>query len=126
VTLNTFLRKPEISQLDVTIAANEHVLRLQVTIEHVHGVKLLESEQNVCRVEPGSVLLKSANLTKVEEQFTAWAILQAEEEFVLRLERVVHLHNEWIIHVFLHKHKHHGKLSQQKQVGDLPGFCARP
>ena len=64
-------------------------------------MQMLKSEQNISRVKLSSILLEPANLAQVEEKFTTWAVLEAEEEFVFGLEGIVHLHNELVIHAFL-------------------------
>ena len=62
---------------------------------------MLQREKNVRRVKLGSVLLKAADLTQVEEKLSARAILQAEVQLALCLESVVHLDDEFMIHAFL-------------------------
>ena len=72
-----------------------------LSVEDVERVEVLEGQEDVCRIELGSVLLEAANLTQVEEKFTAWAVLQAEVQLALCLESVVHLDDEFMIHAFL-------------------------
>ena len=61
-------------------------------------MQVLQGEKNIGRVKLGSVLLKSPDLTQVEEKLTAWAVLQAKVELALRLKRVVHLHYKLVVH----------------------------
>ena len=63
---------------------------------------MLQREKNVRRVKLGSVLLKAADLTQVEEKLSARAILQAEVQLALRLKGVVHLDNKVMVHTFLY------------------------
>ena len=44
---------------------------------------MLQRKKNVRRVKLGSVLLKAADLTQVEEKLSARAILQYHEDFAL-------------------------------------------
>ncbi len=65
-------------------------------------MKVLQRQQDVCRVEARCVLLEAADLGKIEEEFAARAILETEKELVLSLPRVVHLDNECVIYGLLH------------------------
>ena len=73
-------------------------------------MELLQCQENVGCVEPGRVLLKPADLAEVEEEFTTWAVLETEEEFVLRLEGIVHLDDERVVDTFLKTIIHHNYL----------------
>ena len=64
-------------------------------------MEVLKGEQNIGGVEFGRVLLEPANLTQVEEKFSTGAVLKAEVQLALRLEGIVHLDNELVIHAFL-------------------------
>jgi|SanBayMetagenome_1026888.scaffolds.fasta_scaffold100345_2 hypothetical protein len=46
-------------------------------------MKLLEGQQYVSSVKPSSILLEPSNLAQIEEQLASWAVLKAEEKFVL-------------------------------------------
>ena len=72
-----------------------------LAVEDVHGVEVLEGEENVSRVKLRCVLLEPPNLTQVEEEFATGAVLEAEIELALRLERVVHLDDKLVIDAFL-------------------------
>ena len=65
-------------------------------------MEMLQRKKNVCRVELGSILFEPTNLTEVEKQFTTWAVLKAEVEPFLIMERVVHLDNKVMVHTFLY------------------------
>ena len=43
-----------------------------LSIEDVEGVQVLQGEEDVSRVELGSVLLEAANLAEVEEELAAF------------------------------------------------------
>ena len=72
-----------------------------LSIEDVQSMEMLEGEKNVGSVELGGILLESANLTQIEEEFSTWAVLEAEEELLIRLEGVVHLDDETMTDTFL-------------------------
>ena len=65
-------------------------------------MEVLKCKQDIRRVELCSILLEPSNLTQIEEKLTTRAILQAEVQLVLCLERVVHLHDKCVIHTFLY------------------------
>jgi len=44
---------------------------------------MLESQKDVGSVELCRILLKSSDLTQVEEELSAWAVLEAEEKLGL-------------------------------------------
>lgn len=68
-------------------------------------MEVLEGEKDVCSIELCCVLLEAPNLTEVEEEFATWAVLEAEVELALCLERVVHLHDKLVIDALLKGHK---------------------
>lgn len=61
---------------------------------------MLQGQQNIRGVELGSVLLKAPDLTQVEEKLATGAVLEAEVELALSLERVVHFDDKFVIHAF--------------------------
>ena len=73
-----------------------------LSVEDVERVQVLQGEEDVCCVELGGILLETTDLTEVEEELTTWAVLKAEVELALRLERVVHLDDELVIDALLH------------------------
>ena len=72
-----------------------------LSVEDVERVEVLEGQEDVGRIELGSVLLEAADLTQVEEKFTAWAVFETEIELAFRLEGVVHLDDEFVIDALL-------------------------
>ena len=75
-------------------------------------MEVLEGKQDVGGVEFGRVLLKPANLTQVKEEFATWAVLETEVQLALRLEGIVHLDDELVIHAFLSNLQKGAKLLQ--------------
>ena len=64
-------------------------------------MQVLQGKQDVRSVKLGGVLLESTDLAQVEEELTTWAVLKAEVELALGLERVVHLDDELVIDALL-------------------------
>lgn len=110
MALDSHLAQAKISQLDVSLSVDEHILWLQISVQNVHLVEMLQSQQNIGSVKLGCILLKSANLTEIEEQLASGAVLQTEEQLGLRLEGVVHLHDVGVVHTFKNASLIHGML----------------
>ncbi len=72
-----------------------------LSIKDVHGVQVLQGHQDVGGVELSGVLLKTPNLTQVEEKLTTWAVLKAKVEFAFSLESIVHFDDELVIYTLL-------------------------
>jgi len=64
-------------------------------------MKMVKCQQNVTGVESGRIFLKSADLRKIEEKLSSWAVFENEEQLAITLEGVVHLDNEGVTNVFL-------------------------
>lgn len=65
-------------------------------------MKVVQCQQDVRGVESGGVFLETADLGKVEEEFTSRTILKHKEQLAIALERVIHLNDEGMPNVFLH------------------------
>lgn len=122
---NVLFAQAKVCQLDVAVATDEHVLWLQVAVQDVLAVEVLKCQQDVGCVEPSCVLLEATNLGEVEKELATGAVLKTEEQFVLRLESVVHLHNEGVIHTLLNTGwRHKNYLQNLRECGVQPS-CAR-
>ncbi len=64
-------------------------------------MQVLEGHQDVGSVELGGILLKTSNLTQVEEELTTWAVLKAKVEFAFSLESIVHFDDKFVIYTLL-------------------------
>ena len=56
---DNFLRKTEISQLDVTIDIYKNILRLQVSVQYIQFMKVLHAQDYLAYVRPCLVLCES-------------------------------------------------------------------
>jgi len=77
--VDTFLRETEICKPDVPLGIQQHVLGLEVAVDHPFGVQVLESEYELRRVEPGHGFLEAAKPGQVEEKFPPGAVVQHKE-----------------------------------------------
>mmetsp|Transcript_5636 Transcript_5636/g.19155 ORF Transcript_5636/g.19155 Transcript_5636/m.19155 type:complete len:272 (-) Transcript_5636:356-1171(-) len=59
------LGKAKVSDLDVPLGVEEQVLRLEVPIDHRHGVQVLEGEHDLRRVEARRVVWEAPSLAEV-------------------------------------------------------------
>ena len=75
------------------------MIKCLLSIKNVLRVQMLDGKKNVGSIKFGCILLKTANLGQVEEEFAPGAILQAKEQLFGVLEGVKHLHNEFIVDV---------------------------
>ena len=110
MSCNSHLGQTKIGELDITLAVNEHIFWLQISVENVQTVQMLEGKKDVGCVELCSVLLKSTNLTQVEEELTTWAVLKGDIQLALSLECIVHLDNKIVVYTFLNIIKRRLKL----------------
>ena len=56
VTMDAFLRQPEVREHDVPLLVQEHVLRLEIPVDHVELVDILQREGDLRGVAAGAVL----------------------------------------------------------------------
>ena len=82
-------------------------------------MQVVESKQNITRVKPGSIFLKSSNLGQVEEEFSSGAVFQDEEQFAVVLEGIVHPDHKGVLDIFEDSPLSHGVL----HLVALYNFC---
>ena len=75
-------------------------------------MEVLQGQDNVCCVELGSILLKSADLAQVKEELATWTVLQTEVKLALGLEGIVHLDDELVIDALLKLARKHTENCQ--------------
>ena len=75
----------------------EHVLRLQVSVDDTILVQASECLNELCRVEHGSPLRELLVLAQVIEQLTSIEEIHDEVELGWCLEGIVQLHDEWAV-----------------------------
>mmetsp|Transcript_14126 Transcript_14126/g.34839 ORF Transcript_14126/g.34839 Transcript_14126/m.34839 type:complete len:322 (+) Transcript_14126:1519-2484(+) len=71
VVAHVGLGQPKVGQLDVALAVQQHVLRLQVPVCNAQGVKVANGQHNLGRVQARHVLGKDARAVQVEKQVAA-------------------------------------------------------
>ena len=72
-------RQSKISNLNVAIDVNKYILRLDVSIHNFLLVQVLETEQQLSKVELRLLFCELLDLAQVEEHFTAGAQVHDEE-----------------------------------------------
>jgi len=65
------LRESEVSQLEVPLVVEEHVLRFQISVNDTVAVEALEREDHLSRVEASSVFREPPFFPEVVEQLTS-------------------------------------------------------
>lgn len=88
------LRETEVSDLDVALVVEEHVLRLQVTVDNAVLVQAAEAFDKLSCVEACAPFTEFLVFPQVVEQFTTVEEIHYEVELRRRLEGVVQLDNK--------------------------------
>ena len=61
-------RKPEIRDLHMSVDVEQHVLRLQVSVDYILLMEIFEAEQHFYEVEFGRLLREGPVLLQMEEE----------------------------------------------------------
>lgn len=75
----------------------KNVLRLEISVDNLEAVQTLESAQQLCGVETGSVDIKSLLPLQMVEQLSAVHKRQHEVQLFRRLERELQRNNKWVV-----------------------------
>lgn len=92
------LAQAEVRNAKIAVAINQDVLWLQVSIHNAFLVHVLQGEHDLSGVEPGARLVKLTRLVHVMEELAAVDELHDHVEIVRVLERVVELHDKWVLY----------------------------
>ena len=96
-SLHTLLRQTKISDLDVAISIEKHVLWLKIAIDDTVLVEAAHSLHQLCSVEAGTPLAELLVLAQVVEKLAAVQEVHHEVELCWSLKSVVQLHDEWTV-----------------------------
>ncbi len=94
ITLQAQLAQPEVGDLDVTIDAEQNVLRFQVPVDDALLVQGVQGQEDLCSVESSSLLVEPVLLPQVEKQLSPLHEVQHHVQFLFRLKRVVQVYYE--------------------------------
>lgn len=114
---DAFFGESEVSEADVTLFGQQHILRLEVAggekrgeelpVDDAHLVEVLQRQRDFRGVEARSILAELASLAQVVKEFAAGAVVQNEVQLVFLgvreekdedgLEGVLHADDEWMI-----------------------------
>lgn len=88
----------EVSQFDLAVGRNQHVFRLQVTLDDVQPVQLANHDHHLWNVEHGHIFIQSLvfGAGNVEEQLAAGALVHHEADLLRTHEAVVQCHDEFV------------------------------
>lgn len=75
----------KVSQLQVSVSVQQHVVGLNVSVDEAHGVNGIQSHHHFCCVELGPFLWYIISAGEVD-QVTSWHVLHHHVEVVLILE----------------------------------------
>lgn len=68
-------RKAKVSNFDVAVSANKHVLRLKVSVDDVSFMQVLDGQQYLRWIELGDLLVEVALTHQVLEEFSTLHVL---------------------------------------------------
>ena len=88
------LSQPHVSQLEVSIATNEAVLRLDIPVDDGPGVQVVQGFHHTPNVEPGSQVRQVTVFSKQGPQLPALADLHHHVQVICVLEGAVQLDDE--------------------------------
>jgi hypothetical protein len=91
------LGEAEVSETDVAVFVHEDVLWLQVSVDDVLLVQMPDGQSHLGRVELGSVLVKPRAISQMHKQLTSPHEPHHKEYLLVRLEHVVHSHQEGMV-----------------------------
>mmetsp|Transcript_51914 Transcript_51914/g.110318 ORF Transcript_51914/g.110318 Transcript_51914/m.110318 type:complete len:289 (-) Transcript_51914:16-882(-) len=89
VVHDAFLAQTEVGNLDVAISIQEHVFRLQISVDDSQAVQVGDRAGGLGDVEASTALAEAARSAEMVEQLTAWAELHDHVELLGGLEGVV-------------------------------------
>mmetsp|Transcript_46424 Transcript_46424/g.61484 ORF Transcript_46424/g.61484 Transcript_46424/m.61484 type:complete len:245 (+) Transcript_46424:821-1555(+) len=97
LTLLDELCEAEIRHKQVAIFANEHILRLQITINNALLMQMRKCESNLSCEELSLVLREHSHLNEMAEELTTLDKLHEEVDTVLVLEDILHVDEEGVV-----------------------------
>ena len=82
----------------MSFLVDEHVLRLEVAVDHPALVKILNGKDHLCRIEASPFLVETApHLLQVKEELTAIDELHDKIQSLRVLEGILESHDEWMV-----------------------------
>lgn len=99
LTLLDELGQAEVGHKEVTVFANKHIFRLEITIDDTLRMKMSEGKRNLCRKELGLVLGEHAHLDKMTEELATFDKFHQEVDAVLVLEHVLHVNQKRMVNL---------------------------
>mmetsp|Transcript_15900 Transcript_15900/g.38491 ORF Transcript_15900/g.38491 Transcript_15900/m.38491 type:complete len:234 (-) Transcript_15900:81-782(-) len=91
------LRKSKIRQLQVALAVDQHIFRLQIPVRHAQTVNVLEDKDQLRDIHPSMARLQLPSEAKMGEQLPPVHKFEHDEETLLVLEGPDQVHNEGMI-----------------------------
>jgi hypothetical protein len=83
----------------LTLIIQQHVLRLQVSVDNIQLMNITDCEDDFGRIKAGLVFRKSAKSSEVIKQFPSRTVIKHKVKLILGLECHFHPHDEWVIDV---------------------------
>ena len=90
---NTLLREAEVSDPDVPLSVEQHILWLQISVDDVFIVQSFNGANNLRRIQLGTLFLEPLLFSQVCEELTAIQEINEEVQLTIGLESIVQAHN---------------------------------
>jgi hypothetical protein len=96
-TLTDRFTQPKISQFDVSITSQEHILRFQISIHNSLRMKILHCKDDLTDVESCFIYVKASFEVKVPRHVSILTELKAKIQFLRGLECADPFDNEFML-----------------------------
>jgi len=91
----------EVSQFNLAVGGNEHIFRLEVSVDDVEPVQVANHDHHLRDVEHGHIFIQPLvfSACNVEKQLASWALVHHEADLLRGDEAVVQCHDELVPHL---------------------------
>ena len=82
------------------VGIEQEIFRLEIPVDYVEGVDVLDTKQDLTRIELASALGKAAGAAEVDEEFAASAILEHHVQLITvfaPVEDVKQFYDPWVV-----------------------------
>ena len=79
------------------VVPNKDIFRLQVTVDDISSVQVLKSQDELCDVEPNSILIDSSALDGHHREVAPRTVVENHVDVVRGLESVVQPENKRVV-----------------------------
>lgn len=96
-SINDFLGEPEIRYLQVSVAADQQVLRLEISVRDLSLMQILEGQSDFCNIKQSDIVWKDILFSQQPKYLTALHELKDQVQIKPILERLNQIYDEWVL-----------------------------